>query len=70
MISIGIKGPLNTPKENLQVTAAHEFFHSVQYSYDVREDAWIMEATAAWAEDEIYPKVNDNIQYLRGLNVN
>ena len=56
--------PLNTPKENLQVTAAHEFFHSVQYSYDVREDAWIMEATAAWAEDEIYPKVNDNIQYL------
>lgn len=56
--------PSHTPKENLQVTAAHEFFHAVQFSYDVWEDSWIMEATATWAEDEVYPKVNDNIQYL------
>ena len=26
----------NTPLENLQVTAAHEFFHAVQFAYDVR----------------------------------
>lgn len=54
----------HTPLENLQVTAAHEFFHAVQYSYDVYEDAWFMEATATWAEDELYPSVNDNLQYL------
>jgi len=54
----------NTPLQNLQVTVAHEFFHAVQFSYDASEDAWIMEATAAWIEDEIYDNVNDNRQYL------
>ena len=54
----------NTPTENLQVTVAHEFFHAVQFSYDASEDAWLMEATAAWIEDEVYDRVNDNRQYL------
>ena len=29
----------------LKVTAAHEFNHAIQFSYDVREDRWFMEAT-------------------------
>ena len=53
-----------TPLENLEVTAAHEFFHSVQFAYDAFEDQWILEATAAWMEDEIYDDVDDNLQYL------
>ena len=57
--------PTNTPKENLQVTAAHEYFHAVQFGYDVSEDGWVMEATATWAEDELYDGVNDNVAYLR-----
>ena len=57
--------PTNTPKENLQVTAAHEYFHAVQFGYDISEDGWVMEATATWAEDELYDGVNDNVQYLR-----
>jgi hypothetical protein len=57
--------PLNTPDENLQVTAAHEFFHAVQFAYDAYEDGWFMEGGAAWIEDEIYDDVNDNLQYLR-----
>jgi hypothetical protein len=57
--------PTNTPKENLQVTAAHEYFHAVQFAYDIGEDGWVMEATATWAEDELYDGVNDNVQYLR-----
>ena len=57
--------PANTPTQNLQVTAAHEFFHAVQFAYDIAEDGWFMEATATWAEDEIYDDVNDNRQYLR-----
>lgn len=56
--------PTNTPVENLQVTIAHEYFHAVQFAYDVLEDGWLMEATAAWAEDELYDGVDDNRQYL------
>lgn len=57
--------PTNTAPENFQVTAAHEFFHAVQFAYDAAEDGWLMEATATWAEDELYDNVNDNLQYLR-----
>ena len=57
--------PTNTPLENLQVTAAHEYFHATQYAYDAFEDSWLLEATATWAEDEVYDEVNDNLQYLR-----
>ncbi|HEY0950625.1 MXAN_6640 family putative metalloprotease [Nocardioides sp.] len=56
--------PSHTPLENLQVTAAHELFHAVQFAYDYYEDAWFMEATATWAEDELYDDVDDNLQYL------
>lgn len=57
-------GTRNTPLENLQVTAAHEFFHAIQFAYDAFEDVWLMEGTAAWIEDELYDDVNDNYQYL------
>lgn len=56
--------PAHTPLENLEVTAAHELFHAVQFGYDYREDGWFMEATATWAEDEVYSDVDDNLQYL------
>lgn len=57
-------GSTHTPTDNLRVTAAHEYFHAVQFAYDANEDRWLMEATATWAEDEIYTKINDNRQYL------
>lgn len=57
--------PSHTPLENLQVTAAHEYFHATQYAYDRYEDAWLLEATAAWVEDEMYDAIDDNLQYLR-----
>ncbi|MCL2544122.1 MAG: hypothetical protein FWE71_16875 [Nocardioidaceae bacterium] len=57
--------PEHTPGQNLQVTAAHEYFHAVQFAYDYDEDAWMMEATATWAEDELYTNINDNRGYLR-----
>jgi hypothetical protein len=56
--------PTNTPLENMQVTAAHEYYHAVQFAYDFLEDGWFMEASATWAEDEVYDAVNDNVQYL------
>jgi hypothetical protein len=56
--------PVHTPLENLEVTAAHEFFHAVQFAYDAADDQWFMESTATWMEDEIYDDVDDNLQYL------
>jgi hypothetical protein len=52
------------PEKALRVTAAHEFFHAVQFAYDFREDGWIMEATATWMEEQVADDVNDNRQYL------
>jgi hypothetical protein len=57
--------PAHTPLQNLQVTAAHEYFHATQFAYDIADDGWFLEATATWAEDELYDDVNDNVQYLR-----
>ena len=57
-------GYADTPLENLQVTAAHEFFHAVQFAYDWTEDLWFMEGTAVWMEDEVYDSVDNNFQYF------
>ncbi|MFA9213058.1 MAG: MXAN_6640 family putative metalloprotease [Candidatus Methylacidiphilales bacterium] len=57
-------GTANTPLENPEVTAAHEYFHATQAAYDYFEDLWLAEATATWVEDEMYDDVNDNLQYL------
>jgi len=57
-------GSTNTPTENMQVTAAHEYYHAVQAAYDWYEDGWFMEATATWAEDELFDDVDDNVAYL------
>ena len=54
-----------TPIENFEVTIAHEYFHATQFAYDIADDGWFLESTAAWAEDELYPNINDNLQYLR-----
>lgn len=53
------------PLNALKVTAAHEFFHAVQFAYDYREDPWLMEATATWVEERYADDINDNRQYLR-----
>jgi hypothetical protein len=51
-------------KAALQVTAAHEFLHNIQFGYDAWDDFWFFESTATWMEDEVFPLVNDNLQYL------
>ena len=52
------------PGKSLRVTAAHEFFHAIQFAYDYAEDGWMMEATATWVEERVADDVNDNRQYL------
>lgn len=53
------------PLPSLRVTIAHEYFHATQFAYDVLDDTWFLESTAAWVEDEVYSSINDNRQYLR-----
>ena len=56
--------PTNSPLGNLRVTGAHEFFHAVQFGIDYTEDAYFLENSSTWVEDEIYDGVNDNRNYF------
>ncbi len=56
----------------LRVTAAHEFFHAIQFGYDAFESEvtrglvkpYWMEMSATWMEDQVYDNINDYIYYL------
>ncbi len=61
--------PPNTDPDGNQwgaakVTAAHEYFHAVQYAYDYNEELWWLEASSTWMEDVVFDPVNDNYNYL------
>ncbi|MFC6153822.1 MXAN_6640 family putative metalloprotease [Nocardioides yefusunii] len=49
---------------DLAATVAHEFFHAVQLNIDDAEDTWFMEASATWAETQVFPHLPRNRQYL------
>ncbi len=52
----------------LRVTAAHEFFHAVQFGYYQGADGiWWQEASATWMEEVAHPEVDDYLQYLGDL---
>ncbi|WP_338814653.1 MXAN_6640 family putative metalloprotease [Bernardetia sp. Wsw4-3y2] len=53
----------------LKVTAAHEFFHAIQYGYNGSDSPsyFAFEGSASWMEEEIYPRIDDNFQYLDGV---
>ncbi|HYG93105.1 MAG TPA: MXAN_6640 family putative metalloprotease [Nocardioides sp.] len=53
------------PSASLRVTAAHEFFHAIQFGYDFREDPWLLESTATWVEERVADGADDNRRYLR-----
>lgn len=48
----------------LKVTAAHEFQHACQFSYDTWEDSAWMEHCSTWMEDVVFDDVNDYVDYL------
>lgn len=56
--------PDEIAKGAMKVTAAHEFFHAIQFTYDTKEDSWWMEATSTYMEDEVYPDTNDLHNYM------
>ncbi len=53
--------------DGLHVTAAHEFYHAVQFGYynDFHTSGgWWHELTSTWMEDVAYTDVNDYYQYI------
>lgn len=65
------KAPMNLNPEGRQkgaikVTAAHELFHAfqLQYTLNIADNGWWMEATATWMEDAIFPEVKDYLNYI------
>jgi hypothetical protein len=57
-------GAGHTPLEFLEVTTVHEFQHSSQFAYDWLEDPWLMEGTAVNMEEELWPGISDNVNFL------
>ena len=53
-----------TPLQSLQITAAHEYHHAIQYGYSYYFDIWYAEATSTWMEDELYDGVNQLYSYI------
>jgi hypothetical protein len=52
------------PLMPVQVTAAHEYNHVLQFAYTVVQETWMFEATASWIEEKVYPEINDYFQYM------
>lgn len=54
--------------DDMKVTAAHEFFHAMQFGTPMIVDFsdWIWESTATWSEDKVYPDINQYTEYLNG----
>jgi hypothetical protein len=52
------------PLQPMEVTAAHEYNHVLQFGYDTAQDTWMFESSAVYMEDRVYTDVNDYIQYL------
>lgn len=60
------RGGPYTALQSLQITAAHEYHHAIQYGYNLFFDVWYAEATSAWYEDELYDGVNQLYNYIPG----
>ncbi|MCC7264798.1 MAG: hypothetical protein IT369_19955 [Candidatus Latescibacteria bacterium] len=51
--------------DGLRVTAAHEFFHAVQFGYYQGADGiWWQEASATWMEEVAHSEADDYLNYL------
>ena len=48
----------------LQVTAAHEYNHILQFAYDAAQDSWMFESTAVWMEDLVYDGVDHYLGFI------
>lgn len=69
-IYTGAFGGPYSANQSLQITAAHEYHHAIQYGYNYYFDIWYAEATSTWHEDELYDSVNQLYNYLKASMFN
>jgi len=50
-----------------KTTVSHEFMHACQFSYSGVDGTWFMENCAVWAEEMVYPSINQYVGYLGGI---
>ena len=62
---ISISGPLMDDDLTLASTLAHEMFHAFQFAFSCREQKWLTEGSATWAEDFIGHDWNTEQSRLR-----
>jgi len=43
----------------LRVTTAHEYNHALQFNIDANQDRWMLESTATWSEEHVFPDDDD-----------
>jgi hypothetical protein len=60
----------STTSPGILNTAAHELMHAIAFAYGVTDNngcgmEWIHEASASWAENFVYPQVNDEHKYAK-----
>lgn len=55
--------PLIKSVKALEITAAHEFHHAVQFGINFYFEPWFAEASASWIEDELFNTVNQLYSY-------
>jgi hypothetical protein len=58
------KGFSGTPVDLMRATMAHEYNHVVQFAIDLKQDGWMYESTATWMEEQVYPGINDYVNFL------
>ncbi len=49
-------------KDMLKITIAHEFFHIIQFGYNINlsnNNLWLYEGTAVWMENKVFPNIDD-----------
>ena len=60
----------NKSVKALQITAAHEFNHVIQFGINYYFEPWYSEATSSWIEDEVYDSVNQLYSYANSYLAN
>jgi hypothetical protein len=58
------KGFDGVPVNLMQVTMAHEYNHVLQFAIDNFQDSWMFESTATFMENNVFPNVNDYINFV------
>jgi hypothetical protein len=52
------------PVGAMDVTAAHEYNHLLQFAYDAAQDTWMMESTAVWMEDRVHDDIDRYLGFI------